>query len=38
MSNQWQTDDGIMHKAIFAKARWRDPCTGRWKGPDPVLI
>lgn len=25
-------------KTTFAKAKWKDPCTGIWKGPDPRLI
>lgn len=27
--------DGIC--ATFAQAKWKDPCTRLWKGPDPVL-
>ena len=22
----------------FAKARWKDTCIGKWRGPDPILI
>lgn len=25
-------------KVTFAKDRWKDPCTGLWKGPNHVLI
>ena len=25
-------------KVTFAKARWKHPCTGKWKGPEPVFI
>lgn len=24
-------------RATFTKAKWKDPCTGLWEGPDPVL-
>ena len=25
-------------KTTFAKAKWKDPANGTWKGPDPILI
>lgn len=25
-------------KTTFAKAKWKDPSNGTWKGPDPILI
>ena len=40
-AHEQSAEDRFWHygtKVTFGKVKWKDPCTGLWKGPKPVLI